>query len=648
MITPKSVVSRLTLIFALFAPILRGDLLVVIGDSGGYYDPALYRYDEVTGASRGTFGAMNEGWFGLCCAPSGNGYVMGNTLGRGDLYGVDPHGLLIRGPLWRGPAASEIGFGPDGYLYGFGSDSEQGTSGIVRYDSSSGESLGMFAAIGGGGTTWFRKFAFGPDGNLYVISDQGIVRFRGGTGAFMDVFVPLGTGGLANPTALIFGPDGNLYVASGSGNSVKRFNGGTGAAMGDFIAAGTGGLNNPVDLTYGPDGRLYVASYGSNQVLRFDATSGAFHSVFVTTERGPRLIAFDRAPGAGETIWFDDSLPAGAVPGANGGDAWNWVSEASPEGRTDTPVFGTKAHRSASVDGPGVHEHFFNFAQPFPVATGDILFVYAFVPSSDEPYEIMLSWKDEVNWEHRAFWGYDMINAGTAGTASRRNLGVLTNEYVGRWVRLEVPASLVGLEGHSLRGMSFSLVGGSVTWDRVGKLSAPAVAAPPPPPPPTSNTVWFDDAFPQGASWDSTNHAWTWHETWPTPRTGTRALEAPPESGRHEAYFNFAWTPLALGAGDVFYIYVYLFPDSPPRELVISFCADNWEHRAYWGENLLHYAVDNTPAQRRIGDLPAAGQWVRLEVPASAVGLEGQAVKGLSLTLSDGRALFDQAGKIAP
>ena len=39
-------------------------------------------------------------------------------------------------------------------------------------------------------------------------------------------------------------------------------------------------------------------------------------------------------------------------------------------------------------------------------------------------------------------------------------------------VRLEVPASAVGLEGHVLNGMAFTLYGGRATWDHAGKASA--------------------------------------------------------------------------------------------------------------------------------------------------------------------------------
>ena len=45
--------------------------------------------------------------------------------------------------------------------------------------------------------------------------------------------------------------------------------------------------------------------------------------------------------------------------------------------------------------------------------------------------------------------------------------------------------------------------------------------------------------------------------------------------------------------------------------------------------------------------LPASGGWVRLEVPAESVGLEGRVVNGLAFTLHGGQATWDHAG-VAP
>ena len=61
------------------------------------------------------------------------------------------------------------------------------------------------------------------------------------------------------------------------------------------------------------------------------------------------------------------------------------------------------------------------------------------------------------------------ITYGTPDTPSRRYMGPLP--AAGRWVRLKVPAALVGLEGTSIKGMSFTLQGGTAVWDRAGKLT---------------------------------------------------------------------------------------------------------------------------------------------------------------------------------
>ena len=57
----------------------------------------------------------------------------------------------------------------------------------------------------------------------------------------------------------------------------------------------------------------------------------------------------------------------------------------------------------------------------------------------DEPLEIMLSWKDDLNWEHRAYWRRNVINAGRDGTDSRRYMGAIPYSDILRgWARLEI------------------------------------------------------------------------------------------------------------------------------------------------------------------------------------------------------------------
>jgi len=148
--------------------------------------------------------------------------------------------------------------------------------------------------------------------------------------------------------------------------------------------------------------------------------------------------------------------------GSDGGDAWAWVSS------NPAPFSGTLAHQSRVASGE--HQHFFfNASATLDVTVGDTLFVYVYLDPANPPSEVMLQWHDGTNWEHRAYWGANQIPWGTNGSASRRSMGTLP--AAGQWVRLEVPAALVGMEGRTLKGMAYTLYNGRATWDRAGKMS---------------------------------------------------------------------------------------------------------------------------------------------------------------------------------
>jgi hypothetical protein len=171
-------------------------------------------------------------------------------------------------------------------------------------------------------------------------------------------------------------------------------------------------------------------------------------------------------PTNNDIVWFDDALPYNAVPGADGGDSWNWISS------NPTSFSGAAAHQSnlSSTN----HQHYFNYAwATLDVSTGDVLFAYVYLDPGNPPLEAMLQWNNG-SWEHRAYWGANFSTFGVDGTASRRSMGPLPAS--GKWARLEVPARAVGLEGSTLKGMAFTLFGGRATWDRVGKRRSSAAA----------------------------------------------------------------------------------------------------------------------------------------------------------------------------
>ena len=156
-----------------------------------------------------------------------------------------------------------------------------------------------------------------------------------------------------------------------------------------------------------------------------------------------------------DVAWIDDAVPAGATPAGS----WNWVSTAP------APYSGGLAHQSTLA--AGFHQHYFtNAAASLQVPSGSILYAYVYLDPANPPSELMLSWNAGGSWVHNAYWGADLINVGTNGTDSRRYMGPLP--ATGQWVRLELPASAVGLEGTAITGMAFSLFDGRATWDTAG------------------------------------------------------------------------------------------------------------------------------------------------------------------------------------
>jgi hypothetical protein len=164
-----------------------------------------------------------------------------------------------------------------------------------------------------------------------------------------------------------------------------------------------------------------------------------------------------RQPGPGvkdrpERVWVDDKLP----PGATADGTWNWESD--------------RYQRPAHTEPPavGLHGHWFQgAAEPFAVGADDNLFVDVYLAPGHRPDAVVLEWNDGTSWEHRACWGAD-VPVGKADSPSRRHVGPLPE--AGKWVRLEVPAASVDLQGKNLRGLSFKTLGGQCAWSKAGAL----------------------------------------------------------------------------------------------------------------------------------------------------------------------------------
>lgn len=156
-----------------------------------------------------------------------------------------------------------------------------------------------------------------------------------------------------------------------------------------------------------------------------------------------------------ERVWFEDRVPAAAK--AEG--TWEWDEK--------------KHQRSTHTEPPAVGPHGHNFQnaqEGFPIQTNENLYAYVYLPADNPPEAVMLEWDDGSGaanrWEHRAVWGTDKFPGYFGG--GRQQMGSLP--AAGQWVRLEVPAAKLGLEGKSVRGMGFQLFGGQAIWGRAGAL----------------------------------------------------------------------------------------------------------------------------------------------------------------------------------
>jgi RHS repeat-associated protein len=434
----------------------------------------------------------------------------------------------------------------------------------------------------------------------------------------------------------------------------------------NFVPLASGGYVIPQldDYTYDPLNR--IATIREQQRNENGQWSESASQAYSYDQWGNRTLNLSGGGGGGdqETVWVDDALPAGAVAAAGGGDSWNWVSS-SPAPKSGSvshisniadwsnwsppPYSGNVSHQSNISS--GVHQHYYQYSPtPIPVSSNGNgkLYAYIFIDPENIPREVMLQWGTYTDgWEHRAYWGENIIGWGTDGTASRKYMGPLPQ--AGGWVRLEVPASSVGLAGLNVCAMAFTLYGGRASWDLAGTegtyiqweercdfdgrdtycYQVPVEYY--------GNYVLVDDSIPAGAVAEGTDgDGWYWR--------GANNVDLV-----HQHYFYNANATLQVSAGDKLFTWAYIDPVNPPSEMMLQWCSNEsgWGHRAYWGANKIPWGTNGTADRRYMGPLPAAGGWVRLEVPASALGLEGKTVHGMAFTLYGGRAAWDKSGKVS-
>ncbi|MCA9145239.1 MAG: PSD1 domain-containing protein [Planctomycetales bacterium] len=156
--------------------------------------------------------------------------------------------------------------------------------------------------------------------------------------------------------------------------------------------------------------------------------------------------------------------------------------------------------------------------------------------------------------------------------------------------------------------------------------------------------VWIEDDLPPNANAQG-DSAWQFVAAEEGPVYSGQRSSTRTATGRSQHFFTDAKPGLKIGKDDVLFAYVYLDEKNPPKEIMLQFNDGSWEHRAIWGENLIEWGVNGKASRQLMGELPAVGEWVRLEVPVGKVGLKpGSMLNGWAFTQFDGTVYWDQAG----
>ncbi|MBL9152734.1 MAG: PSD1 domain-containing protein [Verrucomicrobiales bacterium] len=168
----------------------------------------------------------------------------------------------------------------------------------------------------------------------------------------------------------------------------------------------------------------------------------------------------------------------------------------------------------------------------------------------------------------------------------------------------------------------------------------------PPPPVRESETVWFEDAFPAGASPQSTGAPLQLVKKGAGEVfSGGIALRRQAGPSVEQDFFN-GGADFRVPANGKIFVSCFIDPKDPPAAIMIQFHSSSWLHRAVWGEEAkIPFGKSNTTEKVLMGALPKAGQWVRLEVDAARMGLKPSTkVTGYAFTQFGGTVTWDQLG----
>lgn len=163
----------------------------------------------------------------------------------------------------------------------------------------------------------------------------------------------------------------------------------------------------------------------------------------------------------------------------------------------------------------------------------------------------------------------------------------------------------------------------------------------------TYEVVWAEDSdLPTPANVVAAPAAGDWRSGADVPVAGgKRALRL---EGKAERPFAFTAgdVDLVVRSEAVAFAHVNIDPATPPRAISLEFISEKTTNRVVWGDATA-FGPEVAASAVIAGPLPAAGQYVRLDVPACECGLSpGKSYTGLRVAQSDGAAWWDRIGAV--
>ncbi len=161
-----------------------------------------------------------------------------------------------------------------------------------------------------------------------------------------------------------------------------------------------------------------------------------------------------------------------------------------------------------------------------------------------------------------------------------------------------------------------------------------------------SETLWFEDGFPVGAKLENSGAPLTLvNQSEGEVFSGERALRRK-AGGLEQDFYNQGAADFVVPSGGKVFVHCFLDPEDPPETIMIQFHTDGWKHRAVWGaEAKIPFGKPDTSEKVLMGELPAPGKWVRLQVDAKRMGLQpGAKIKGFAFTQFAGTVTWDHLG----